>query len=251
MTFLENCLNMNNPIIGFAGNGHLMAMSAAAAHIKGFKKITYTPAKTGDHPEDLGECDIVYICPDRPSNIEPQAMVDLVLPYLRPSAVLVIHCQVEPGFTRKIKWPSEKLYYHVETLKVNNEALDRALNPERIIIGHAFLCAKNTILLKYLESFKCPIITMPYESAEFAKIAINIYLVAQLDVTNMLAKVADKIGAKWDDIVPALKTDKRIGKCAYLRPGNDIGPHLQRDVDAINKIMASDPHLGKESLESQ
>ena len=49
--------------------------------------------------------------------------------------MLVIHCQVEPGFTRTIKWPREQLYYHVETLKVNDEAMDRALNPERIIVG--------------------------------------------------------------------------------------------------------------------
>lgn len=220
------------PIIGFAGNGHLMQYAAAAAHIKGFERITYTPVKTGDSPEDLRKCDIVYICPDRPSNIEPQQMVDLVLPHLREDAVLVIHCQVEPGFTRSVNWPI--VHYHVETLKVNDEALKRALNPERIILGYREYIDYR--LYKFLSAFSCPIIEMSYESAELAKIALNIYLTAQVCTTNTLAAIADKIGANWNDIIPALQTDKRIGKDAYLKPGNGIGPHLMRDVKLINKI---------------
>ena len=230
--------SMNKPIIGFAGNGHLMQYSGAAAHAKGFKRVTFTPGKTGDSVEDLRECDIVYICPDRPSNIDPQAMVDTVLPHLREDAVLVIHCQVEPGFTRYVSWPHAQLYYHVETLKVNAEALERALNPERIIIGENGYKKKDKFF-EYLHAFNCPIYSMSYESAELAKMAINLYLVAQLETTNMLAKVADKIGADWDDIIPALQTDKRIGEYAYLEPGNGIGPHLQRDVDTIKRIVES------------
>lgn len=222
--------------IGFAGNGHLMTYSAAAAHIKGFERVTYTPAKTGDNINDLTQCDIVYICPDRPSNTSPQQMVDLVIPHLKSDAVLVIHCQVEPGFTRQVKWPL--VYCHVETLKVNDEALDRALNPERIILGHHNLGGfVDSRLTKFLGSFKCPILPMSYESAELAKIAINIYLVSQLETTNKLAKISEKIGANWDDIIPALQTDKRIGQFAYLKPGNGIGPHLQRDVDLIEKML--------------
>ena len=60
---------------------------------------------------------------------------------------------------------------------------------------------------------------MSYESAELTKIALNLYLVAQLETTNMLAKVAEKVGANWNDIIPALQTDKRIGQHAYLKPG--------------------------------
>jgi UDPglucose 6-dehydrogenase len=226
---------MSKPIIGFAGNGHLMEHAAAAAHIKGFKKIKNTPGKTGDHTRDLHECDIVYICPDRPSNTSPQQMVDLVLPYLKDDAVLVIHCQVEPGFTRKIEWPS--VYYHVETLKVNDKAMERALNPERIILGSNAMDGSyiDFRLSQYLLSFNCPIIPMSYESAELAKIAINYYLAKQIEASNTLSKIAEKIGANWDDIIPALQTDKRIGQYAYLKPG-EFGPHLQRDLDVIEKI---------------
>ena len=220
--------------IGFAGNGHLMNHAFAAAKIKGFDATKFVPCRSGDHPEDLTQCDIVYICPDRPSNIEPQAMVDLVLPHLREDAVLVIHCQVEPGFTRKVKWPKERLYYHVETLKVSEEGIDRALNPERIILG----CATeldgyltNANFIDFLDSFNCSIFTMSYESAELAKIAINLYLAGQIDTTTTLIKVAESLGANWNDIIPALQTDKRIGQHAYLKLGNGYGKDIQRDVD--------------------
>lgn len=222
------------PIIGFAGNGHLMEFSATAAHVKGFERITYTPCKTGDSPEDLRKCDIVYICPDRPGNIEPQEMVDLVLPHLRKDAVLVIHCQVMPGFTRKVKWPPHQLFYHVETLKVNDEALGRALKPERIIVGGD--CGIHYRLLAFLESFNRPIIHMSYESAELTKIAINIYLASQVSTTNTLVEIAEKIGADWNDIIPALQLDKRIGKDAYLKPGYGLSKHLLRDLHAIHEI---------------
>ncbi len=219
------------PIIGFAGNGHLMEHAAAAAHIKGFERITYTPVKTGDSVEDLRKCDIVYICPDRPSNISPQEMVDLVLPHLREDAVLVIHCQVEPGFTRKVKWPL--VYYHVETLRMK-DAEERALHPERIIIGFSGreICVDKKFS-NFLFSFECPIYPMSFESAEFAKIAINIYLAAQVSTTNTLAEIAKKIGANWDNVIFALQTDKRIGKEAYLQPGYGLSQHLERDLKAV------------------
>lgn len=224
--------------IGFAGNGHLMEHTFAAAKIKGFECEKYIPAATSFHPSDLSDCDIVYICPDRPSNIEPQAMVDLVLPYLDKDAVLVIHCQVEPGFTRQVNWPIEQLYYHVETLKVSENTMDRALNPERIIVGidKENKCLITKQLREFFECFTNKIIVMSYEEAELAKIAINLYLAAQVCTTNTLVEVAEKIGAKWNYIIPALQTDKRIGKDAYLKPGYGLGKHLTRDLETIIKI---------------
>lgn len=217
------------PIIGFAGTGHLMEHAAASAHIKGFKRTTYAPCKTGDSLDDLRQCDIVYICPDRPGIISPDKMVDLILPYLKSTAILVIHCQVHPGFTRMIKWSN--VYYHVETLRMK-DAMERALNPDRIIIG-SIDGAIDGLLLQYLRSYNCPILPMSYESAELTKIAINIYLAAQVSTTNTLFEIAEKIGADWNDIIPALQSDARIGMEAYLQPGFGLSQHLERDLREI------------------
>lgn len=211
-------------VIGFSDYGHLGEHSARAAIHKGFKVS-----------KKIEECDIVYISPDRPGDITPDQAVARILPLLKPNAVLVIHCQVEPGFTRKINWPHELLYYHVETLKVSENTMDRALNPERIIVGQA-LIPMDVRFMEFVLSFGCPIIQMSYESAELAKIAINLYLAAQICTTNTLVEIAKKTGANWNDIIPALQTDKRIGKDAYLKPGNGVGKHLMRDLQTIRKI---------------
>ena len=75
---------------------------------------------------------------------------------------------------------------------------------------------------------------MRYESAELAKISINMCLVASVSTANTLAELCEKIGADWSEIVPALKLDKRIGQHAYLAPGLGIaGGNLERDLATV------------------
>jgi UDPglucose 6-dehydrogenase len=141
---------------------------------------------------------------------------------------------VPPGFTRTIKWPINQLYYQVETL-IFGRAIDRALNPERFIIGSSDKVRELPInYLNYLESFSCPILKMSYESAELAKISINMFLVSSVTTSNILAELCEKIGADWFEIIPALKLDKRIGPFAYLNPGLGIaGGNLERDLRTV------------------
>ena len=88
---------------------------------------------------------------------------------IRADALLVILCQVPPGFTRQIEWPAEQLYYQVETL-IFGMSVERAMYPERLILGSSNPGQiLNEKLLNYLKAFDCPIIPMRYESAELAK----------------------------------------------------------------------------------
>lgn len=112
------------------------------------------------------------------------------------------------------------------------------MTPERIILG---ISEKNQILdskyYNFLKSFNCPIVKMDFESAELTKIAINIYLISSVTVTNMMSNISKLIGSEWDDVVSALKLDRRIGKYAYLSPGLGIsGGNLERDLETIKKI---------------
>jgi UDPglucose 6-dehydrogenase len=113
--------------------------------------------------------------------------------------------------------------------------------PERLIIGSNL---KGTVIKKpyldLLKSFKCPLIQMNYESAELAKISINMYLISTVTTTNILSEVCEKIGGDWKDISASLKLDKRIGKYAYLNPGLGIsGGNLERDLYTLNKLQIS------------
>jgi UDPglucose 6-dehydrogenase len=147
---------------------------------------------------------------------------------------------VPPGFCRKINWPKNQLYYQVETL-IFGQALERAVYPERLIIGSNFKNTKiNKSYLKLLKSFDCPILQMNYESAELAKISINMYLISTVTTTNVISELCEKIGANWDDISNSLKLDKRIGRHAYLSPGLGIsGGNLERDLYTLNKLQLS------------
>jgi UDPglucose 6-dehydrogenase len=265
---------VNTPVIGFAGMTHLGINSAVATADRGFDVVcfdgdsgviqrlkqqllsviepqlpelvtkNFEKLKFTDQIKDLLACDVVYIATDVPTNDEGQSdlseikkLINEVSKNLSSKSILVVLCQVPPGFTRQLSFPAERLYYQVETL-VFGQAVDRALNPERFIIG----CSnpKKPLPVSYqtlLEAFKCPILPMRYESAELAKISINFCLVASIGVANTLSEICENIGADWSEIVPALKLDKRIGQFSYLSPGLGLaGGNLERDLTTVLEL---------------
>jgi UDPglucose 6-dehydrogenase len=265
---------MSKPTIGFSGLTHLGLVSAVAAASKGFavmgfdadaarvkdiaagrlpvvepgldelfRKSSGTMKFTSD-ATGLKSCDVVYISTDMPTDDRGQsdlagiqASVAQAIENLNPNAILVVLCQVPPGFSRQLPLPPDRLFYQVETL-VFGRAVERATRPERFIVG----CADPAkplpeALAAVLAAFGCPILPMRYESAELAKIAINCCLVASVTVANTLAELSERIGADWSEIVPALKLDARIGQGAYLSPGLGIaGGNLERDLATIERL---------------
>ena len=199
---------------------------------------------------DLTACDVVYIARDVPTTAENISEIgpvvelfEQILPYLKQGTTLVIHSQVSPGFTRSIlplvvqQQRDLKLYYQVETL-VFGIAVSRMLNPERYIVG----CEDPNSPLPVsfaavLSKFDCPVLPMAYESAELTKISINFFLVSSVTTTNTLAELCEKVGADWQEIAPALRLDRRIGKFAYLSPGLGIaGGNLERDLVTVQSL---------------
>jgi UDPglucose 6-dehydrogenase len=148
--------------------------------------------------------------------------------------VLIVLSQVPPGFTRARQRPGLQLYYQVETL-VFGRAVERALHPERFIVGCPDPSAPMPDALQaFLEAFGCPILPMRFESAELTKIAINCFLVASVSTANTLAELCEGIGADWAEMVPALRLDRRIGQHAYLNAGLGIaGGNLERDLATV------------------
>src|SRR5262249_33771698 len=141
------------PTIGFVGLTHLGICSAAAAAARGFPTIGYD--EDGDlvarlsggglpiaepglvelidrHRQRvtvssvvgaLGRCDIVYAAQDVPtdeageSDLAPvRALIERTAQALNPQGLLVVLCQVPPGFTRALPIAPARRYYQVETL---------------------------------------------------------------------------------------------------------------------------------------
>lgn len=265
---------MSLPVVGFAGLTHLGLNSAAAAAARGFRTVGFDAdsalieqLRRGEphveepqladlmrehaakltfvsDPAGLAECDVVYVAVDVPtddtgtSDLAPvEDIIESTKAALGEDALLVILCQVPPGFTRGIDFPGDRLFYQVETL-VFGRAVERAMYPERFIVG----CATPdrplpASLSEFLGAFECPILPMSYESAELAKISINMCLVASVSVANTLAEVCEHVGADWSQIVPALKLDRRIGQHSYLAPGLGIaGGNLERDLTTVIRL---------------
>ena len=262
---------MTQPVIGFAGMTHLGLVSGVSAAEKGFKVVCFDPdvsriapltqgklpvsepqldgllAKnkarlqfTSD-PAALQACDVVYVAPDVPtddqgrSDLAPiNTLLEKVFEAARKDTVIVVLSQVPPGFTLTKQRADRTLYYQVETL-IFGRAVERAIFPERYIVG----CADPSLPLPaayatFLDAHGCPILPMRFESAELAKISINMCLVASVSTANTLADLCEKIGADWSEIVPALKLDKRIGQYAYLSPGLGLaGGNLERDIATV------------------
>jgi UDPglucose 6-dehydrogenase len=262
------------PVIGFAGMTHLGLNSAVASAERGFDVICFDPDPTridalnGGRfpvvepglPEMFGRrrpqlrftadasllktCDVIYVAPDVPtddtgaSDLGPiRALIGIVDAAMAQAAVMVILSQVPPGFTRGLSRAEAVRYYQVETL-IFGRAIERALHPERFIVG----CADPAVplpaaLAAYLAAFECPILPMRYESAELCKISINMVLVAQVSCANTIAELCEKIGADYGEIVPALRLDRRIGPSAYISPGMGIsGGNLERDLATFNSF---------------
>ena len=149
---------------------------------------------------------------------------------------MVLTSQVPPGFTRSLGM--NNIYHQAETLRIK-DAESRAYSPDYIAVGGPQGVSRH--YADYLMAFHCPILRMTWEEAEFSKIAVNMFLAAQVDTTNRLASAAEKVGADWLQVRRALKYDKRIGQEAYLTPGRwRDSRHLLRDhvtlVDIENTL---------------
>lgn len=220
-------------MICFLGTSH------AATHLSDAARANGLPV-TGD----MASAELVFVSEDTPT--DSTGMRDLwpirllVEEALHGTKVpVVLTSQVVPGFTRSFNEP--RLIHMAETLRIK-DAEERARNPERFIIGVMFEHKEWRIpqtLQRYCQAHKAPMLVMSYEEAEFSKIAVNMFLAAQVDATNKLAKAAHKAGARWAPIAEVLRTDKRIGPHAYLEPGNwQDSRHLLRDHITLEMILA-------------
>jgi UDPglucose 6-dehydrogenase len=255
-------------VVAYAGMTHLGLVSAAAAAARGAEVIAFDPDEDRVDALRRGELSIVepglvglvranagrltftsdsaalrrarllYIAPDVATDDEGRSdlsavsrLLDLGFDAAASDAAIVVLSQVRPGFTRSRVRLGRALFYQVETL-IFGHAVERATTPERIIVGCADPVAPlPEVYSAFLARFACPILVMRYESAELAKISINLCLAGSISVANTLAELCETIGADWSEIVPALRLDRRIGQHAYLTSGLGLsGGNLERDL---------------------
>ena len=200
-----------------------------------------------DDPESLKNFDVIWITYDTPVNSAGVADVELIknrllklFPYFKDEVLLIVSSQLPIGTSQGIKQlfqetdPQKKinLVYSPENLRLGN-AIDRFMNPDRIIMGIESECIKAQIkTLLYPIADK--IIWMSIASAEMTKHAINTFLATSIVFINELATLCQDSEIDIKSVEIGLKTDKRIGPLAYLSAGSGFsGSTLMRDVNYI------------------
>jgi UDPglucose 6-dehydrogenase len=219
-------------MIYFYGTSHAAQHLRSAAEQKGVKVVDAPSA-----------AEVLFVSEDTPTDMEGKRDLRPVIAYLVEARQLnkpiVLTSQVPPGFTRALGYP--QIYHQAETLRIK-DAMERALEPEQIIVGaptYQSYALFPKAYRDYLEAFDCPVRIMRWEDAEFSKIAINMFLAAQVDTTNRLAAAAKLVDAHWWHVAEVLKLDKRIGPHAYLEPGRwQDSLHLLRDHYTLESILA-------------
>jgi len=163
--------------------------------------------------------------------------------WLENGSIVIVSSQVPVGTCEEIKslirQKRSSLDFDVACVPENlrlGQAIDRFMNPERIVIG-----ADNENTLNRVEAFfsvvKTPKIRMSLRSAEMTKHALNAFLATSVSFINEIANLCDEVGADALKVAEALRLDSRIGLKAMLKPGLGFaGGTLARDLRVLQKL---------------
>ena len=220
-------------MICFLGSSHAPTTLAAAARSHGLR-VT----------DQISLASLVFVSEDTPTDetgnrdLRPiKRLIDETS--IRTQAPIVLTSQVPPGFTRSLNMA--RVIHMAETLRMK-DAMQRARFPEQFIVGvpdpQEYVLPRDFMTYLYAPG-DARVHIVSYEEAEFAKIAINMMLAAQVDATNRLSEAAVKVGANWGRVAEVLRCDSRIGPDAYLTPGRwHDSRHLLRDHVTLEAILA-------------
>lgn len=244
------------PVTAVDSDPALVAMLGAGRppiHEPGLDRLLATtpPTFTTDYSALQG-CHVVILAVDTVTDDQNRSdlsvldtYIEKALPWLPADGVVALMSQVPVGYTRafaarlRASWSeaATRVYYWVETLVIG-DAVRRFRSPERIILGSSTGGpGSEPALDALLARFASPVFHMDYESAELTKAAINFYLAMSVTFANTLADLCEATGASMRAMLPALRSDRRVGPAAYIRPGLGIaGGNVERDLVHLREL---------------
>ncbi len=196
----------------------------------------------------LSKAEILWVAIDTPVNLNDKADINYIIsrvkkiiPKLKKNVIILFSSQMPVGSIKKINnfvkknFPKKKINFACspENLRLGN-SVEIFFNPDRIIVGVSNKKTQEKLNPLFLSICK-KIEWMSIESAEMTKHALNSFLASSVIFTNEIATICEKVGANAHEVENGLKSDMRIGKRAYLSPGDPIaGGTLLRDINFLN-----------------
>lgn len=240
--------------IGIIGQG-FVGSAVKAGMENHFNVLTYDKfqtEKSNSTPSEIAkEANVIFVCVPTPMVLETgEAHTGIVesvikeLDYfataLKKPAIAVIKSTIPPGTTLRLDNSTTKLRvaFNPEFLTEAN-AVNDFLTQDRIIIGANHVSVAEEIEEVYQHAFpNANIVQMDTTSAEMAKYVSNCFLAVKVSFANEMYDICNAIGANYNQIVEAVKLDKRMGTSHWQVPGPDgdrgFGGHcFPKDMESI------------------
>tara|TARA_B100001093_G_scaffold520517_1_gene617467 strand:- start:26286 stop:27389 length:1104 start_codon:yes stop_codon:yes gene_type:complete len=200
--------------------------------------------------------DIIFLCLRTETNMDGSydvSQVDSVVNDLKNLAIvdknklLVVNCNVNPGYTNSVRDRLANLGYSVnynpEWVAQGTIVRDQ-IHPDVIVIGEENIESGEQLLSCYksLCLSDPKIFRMDVLSAEITKIALNCFLTCKISYANMIGDLAKKVGADENKILSAVGADSRIGNKFFNYGYGYGGPCFPRDTRAYLRY-SKDNHM--------
>jgi UDPglucose 6-dehydrogenase len=200
-----------------------------------------------DNLEAVAGSEIVFLALPTPPDgdgradlsVLESAVRDLV-PALASSSILVVKSTVPVGTNARLRSILDEagcaasVVSNPEFLS-EGSAVDDFLKAERIVIG-ADLPADAEALRRLYGGLRAQVVVTDPVSAELTKYAANAYLATRLTFFNVVANLAEEVGADVTHVLHAVGLDRRIGG-HFMRPGPGYGGScFPKDTSALLTI---------------
>ena len=205
---------------------------------------------TTDIKSAVGHTDIVWVTFDTPIDEDEKADIDFVFDriidtfsYLRDDTMIIISSQLPVGSIRKVErefmeCKSDRRVSFCcipENLRLG-QAIESFLNPDRIVVGIRDN-GMRPIIGRLLSPISSELVWVGVESAEMSKHALNAFLAMSIVYSNEIAGICERVNADSIEVENTLRTESRVGRSAYIRPGEAFsGGTLARDVTYLTNI---------------
>ena len=259
-TVTSACLaNRGFEIVGLDSNSKIiddLNCGKAPLYEPGLDKLLESGLETGrlsfttDMKSAVGHTDVVWVTFDTPVGEDDKADIDFVsariietFSYFRDGTIIIISSQLPVGSIRKVEREFTECEFDrgvsfcciPENLRLG-QAIESFFNPDRIVVGIRDNGIRP-ILERLLSPISSELVWVGVESAVMSKHALNAFLAMSIVYSNEIAGICERVNADSIEVENTLRTESRVGRSAYIRPGEAFsGGTLARDVTYLTNI---------------
>lgn len=211
--------------VGMVGTPLARYFGEIAGYVRGEDLFLYDTNPEKGYGDDVNRADIIFIAvptPRSPDGAANLLMVESAFARITGSKIVVIKSTVPPGTTESLqkKHPEHKVLFNPEFL-TEKQAWQDFLKPDRQIVGftaQSMDAAHLVLSLLPRAPFMSPWGHATYRptkitaaEAEIIKYGGNVHFARKINFANVLADLAQSVGADYENVRMGMAADFRIG----------------------------------------